>query len=233
MHTIILREGQTLIDYDGNDFTTDAVWLHGQGAGVDKIRFEDPVSNTLAHRDFIQVVPASAYGRFNQQYALAKAKDNFVLRSEFRSCGQCQGVFGSDGLFQNIIIWNNHIVTQSQHYITLCGLLSGSIYDNTTEKIIYGIINKVDCPVFLDNARVGGGVNGGLYILSFEDLEYQAINGLENYSSLRDMRGIKHRLHAKHLKNFKWLEYRKTIDGLPYQQPSQLQKIAMDFGTEA
>jgi len=112
----------------------------------------------LAHRDAIQLIPSDrSISRYNSQFAAAKLKNITIKNVTIRSKGGLQGLFASDGAFENIHMQNIAIQTNSAHQIAILGLLSGTL----------DISNKVGKPIHVNllPLRLAGGNN--LYIIGF------------------------------------------------------------------
>ncbi|CAA6803553.1 MAG: Unknown protein [uncultured Thiotrichaceae bacterium] len=119
----------------------------------------------LAHRDAIQLIPVDTnIARHNSQYAGAKLSNITIRNLNINSEGPLQGLFASDGCFENIHLENIHIQTASQHQIAILGMLSGTLSLSSTR------VQPIH--VNLLPLRLGGGRN--IYINSFsEDSLYQ------------------------------------------------------------
>ncbi|WP_157832920.1 hypothetical protein [Thiolinea disciformis] len=81
------------------------------------------------HLDAIQLIPDGDFSR--SWYAGASAcgiriGNCFVNMPDT----QYQGIFAGDGLYESLQIINNTISTESEHEITICGMLSGEIAGN-------------------------------------------------------------------------------------------------------
>lgn len=131
------------------------------------------IDNRAAHRDAIQLIPQGSFTR--SQYAGAMLSNVAIMNNHIRSHNLLQGIFCSDGLLKDIHIMDNVIETNSVHYITLNGLLSGCIVNNLD-------VNGVPCPILLNPLRIGGNPGtGNVWVLSFSDkLKY-------NYAPIGDI----------------------------------------------
>ena len=134
----------------------------------------------VAHRDVMQLIPAPNSSGSDQMAGAmmsdVEIEDNIIL-----SQGQLNGIFGSDGAFKNLNIRNNHIETKGEHTISINGMLSGSLENNTDT---FGRPLKAK-KIKLLPLRIGGGAN--IYIIGFknkptvpeeEKYEYKAIPGV-------------------------------------------------------
>ncbi len=112
----------------------------------------------LAHRDAIQLIPSDrSISKYNSQFAGAKLQNLMIKNITIRSRGSLQGLFASDGAFENIHMKNIKVETGSAHQIAILGLLSGTL-DLSTRT---GSPMKVT----LLPLRLAGGNN--IYINSF------------------------------------------------------------------
>lgn len=146
-----------------------------------------PGFDKVAHRDAIQLIPLTVDGV--DPYGGAHLKDVAIRDCTITSNNQLQGIFASDGVFENISIINNTIDTQSYHKITLCGLLNGKINGNID-------VNGDPVQVKVLPLRLGGGAN--YYVLSFKQggpYEYGKIHGISDEQDLRRTPTGKHDLY--------------------------------------
>lgn len=134
----------------------------------------------LAHRDVMQLIPAPNESG-SDQMAGAMMSNVEIEENIIQSQGQLNGIFGSDGAFKNLNIKNNHIQTKGEHTISINGMLSGSIKNNTDTLGKPLKAKKIK----LLPLRIGGGAN--IYIIGFknkptvskeERYEYEAIPGV-------------------------------------------------------
>lgn len=154
------------------DFGTDALVVMDHFAQVigntfvDTCAANDPAIAAAAHRDAIQLIPPSIY-LTREQFAVGSLVGVSVLGNRIESTGRLQGIFGSDGLFQNLRIIGNTVQTKSQHFISINGLLGGHIEGNIRPDGSY-------CPIFLGSARIGGNLgDGSVRILGFAGDAYR------------------------------------------------------------
>ncbi len=136
----------------------------------------------LAHRDAIQLIPVDrSISRHNSQFAGAKLKNVTIKDVTIRSKGSLQGLFASDGAFENIHMQNISIQTNSEHQIAILGLLSGTLdVSNTAGEPIH---------VNLLPLRLAGGNN--IYITHFSSsssYQYEAIDTKNSDVILADNR---------------------------------------------
>jgi hypothetical protein len=144
--------------------------------------------NDVGHKDAIQLIPPAKLDpvnktadgspcRMEDQMAGAMLEnvyiDHCVITAERAAF---QGIFASDGLFRNVRIIENTIKTQAAHFITLNGLLSGTIQRN---KLIAAGTGKPRIQLY--STRIGGSLaeEGLVWLLSFAPatkLQYAALD---------------------------------------------------------
>ncbi len=166
----------SVIDSDfASDFDDLVVDINAHLSTIAVNKFKD-----VAHRDVIQLIPAPNKTGSDQMSG-AMMNDIQITGNILFSKGQLNGIFGSDGAFKNLHITNNHIQTQGEHKISINGMLSGSIKDNT--DLQGNPIPKSH--IKLLPLRIGGGAN--IYIIGFknkpgtpeeERYEYEEIEGV-------------------------------------------------------
>lgn len=128
--------------------------------------FKDTSTNSAPHRDAIQIIPPTQGRRL--QYALAEACNIRIMNNTIRADhSKLQGIFISDGLVSDILIRGNKIATKSFHAISIAGLMSGMIENNTD-------VSGKPLTVNLYLARIGGARN--IRILSFKDRDYPCVS---------------------------------------------------------
>ncbi len=136
----------------------------------------------LAHRDAIQLIPADrSITRYNSQFAGAKLKNITIKNISIRSKGALQGLFASDGSFENIHMENITVQTNSAHQIAILGLLSGTL-DLASP-------NGEPIHVNLLPLRLAGGTN--IYINSFSrtsSYQYGRVNSGNSNAAIADNR---------------------------------------------
>ena len=168
------------------------------------------------HRDFIQLIPK---GRTWSQFALGSLTDVLIADNFCYSTGKLQGIFASDGLFYELQIINNTIVTNSDHLITINGVISGVFIGNNS-------------PLLAMPARIGGRPEGfnNVWVNSFKKNDYQKLQG-DVIDRRRD------HIHDDdiHLNNFDLDGFYKTVSGLILPNSvnkycATLQQVALDHG---
>ena len=102
-----------------------------------------------AHRDGIQLIYVLNSLGYSAQFCLAVLSSISIRNNHIFSWNKLQGIFASDGLFDNLTIIDNIVQTRSQHYISIAGFRSGYIGGNVNEK-------GEPCKVLLEPGRVGG-----------------------------------------------------------------------------
>lgn len=146
----------------------------------------------LPHRDAFQLIP-----HWTVNYAGGLLSDVEISNNRIASSAHLQGIFASDGAFQNLRIRNNRIGTASAHQIAIAGMLSGEISNN---KTLQGVaLNHIE----LLPLRIGGGEN--VFILSFHpssSYQYRPIAGLPAGVDKRQQKRTTV-WNAKHYYNFR------------------------------
>lgn len=133
----------------------------------------------VAHRDGIQLVPIST--RSSQFYGEVM-KHVVISGNTIESQGRLQGIFSSDGAFQDLQVTNNSIETEGAHTITVFGMLRGKIAGNT--DLSGELLNPEKIKLY--PLRLGGGEN--IQVMSFHNpqglqsgdsdyYDYEAIDG--------------------------------------------------------
>ncbi|MFN3786338.1 MAG: hypothetical protein ACK4RS_05805, partial [Thiothrix sp.] len=144
---------------------------------------------SMAHRDGIQLIPERTADGINQ-FAGAVMSNVSISGNVIYSDGTLQGIFAADGAFRNLHIRNNHLQIGGKHTITISGMLSGSIMNNTD-------INNnplEDEKITMYPLRLGGGAN--IYVLGFSnkpgirpsDPRYYAYEPILGVPAARDFR---------------------------------------------
>ncbi len=141
--------------------------------------------NKLAHRDAFQLIPQDAdnISRSWSQYAGAKLSNITMENISIHSEGSLQGIFASDGAFENLHFKNISVDTQSAHQIAILGMLSGTL-DLTN-------LNGDPVEVNLYPLRLGGWKN--IYIKSFSNTssyQYGDINRGSSNANITDHRQL-------------------------------------------
>lgn len=189
----------------------------------------DESQNKQPHNDAIQPIPNEA-DLPNDQYAAACMRDVTITSNQIFCTGsKKQGIFASDGLFKNLNVSSNLIVTDSQHFVTFNGVLSGQFDRNWTTD------NK-PAPVVLNPLRIGGGVDGcNLWVLSFLDEEYETFVTPD----ITDNRHLDWRSHNKndqYLVDFDLAGFREASQCVLAKQTEtdrlclDLRKLACEYG---
>lgn len=202
---------------------------------VDTCAANDPAIAAAAHRDAIQLIPPSIY-LSREQFAAGSLVGVSVLGNRIESTGKLQGIFGSDGLFQNLRIIGNTVQTKSQHFISINGLLDGHIEGNIRPDGSY-------CPIFLGSARIGGNLGDGIVrILGFagDSYRYAPIEEIVDWRALKagvvvDVRTRPLLNKDTNLINFQADEFRAAAQKLPTQSDINahmraLKQLALTFG---
>lgn len=192
----IMRERSVIAGVDVLHIFQDGIHVSADYARIERCQFIDKPegdAHLLAHRDAIQLIPRSS-ALHNIQYAAGSLSGVEILFNRFDCRSQMQPIFSSDGLLRGAKVMGNQIQTESQHKITLNGLVSGVFYNN---KDYQG--NPV--PVVLNPLRIGGGVDGhNVWVVGFkyEKDEYRAIQA----ENLTDNRQLPNRKGDTYLTNF-------------------------------
>lgn len=187
-----------------DEFEVDAVNLVGNDSSVADCDMVDTFYNAEAHRDFVQIIPKGIEP--NAQFFGAASDSNFVSGCTMHSKGMCQGITAFDGVLTNVIVEDNHIVTNSEHKITLAGVLSGAFNSN-----IDGYGNPIE--IVLEPLRIGGGHYKRFWVTSFLSHAYEPIEG---NSPVRDLRSKKHREGDRYVDNFNLDLFRLISEDVEY-----------------
>ncbi len=176
------------------------------------------------HRDAIQLIPAS-------QFAGGVLENLEISGNSIHSTGALQGIFGSDGIFRNLLILTNRIDTVSAHKITLNGLVGqkNRIEGNrdSSGKLLAVQLNPI---------RLGGNLGtGNVWIVSVVTSDQQQYGygvidtGSDGQSHIQDNRSVVQKRDAvngdANLTDFPMSEYqqqllRMDIAGLLRQYPA-------------
>ncbi|MEZ5536841.1 MAG: hypothetical protein R3F02_14610 [Thiolinea sp.] len=166
---------------------TDAVRVWNHNVRIENLKITDNRSYSDAHRDAIQLIPppvhrfeGGVYIRMADQMAGAVLENTTIKGCEICAPnGPLQGIFASDGLYRNLRILNNDIMTRGAHSISIAGLLDGGeISGNILRQAEGGDEPKIT----LYPARIGGNMadDGVVSILSFarndSGLAYQPVS---------------------------------------------------------
>ena len=129
----------------------------------------------LAHRDAIQLIPPAQDGI--DQFSGSILADTTIQDNIIYSSAKLQGIFSTDGAFDNLQIINNKIRTEGEHKISILGMLSGKVIDNTD---LHG--NEID--IRIQPLRLGGGAAiTNFFILGFApdcSYQYEFIEGISD-----------------------------------------------------
>jgi hypothetical protein len=144
----------------------------------------------IAHRDGIQLIPIS---RDVSQLAGMTMRHVLINGNSISSEAALQGVFASDGTFQDLRITNNSLDVGGTHTISINGMLSGKIENNTDLKNRPLPKEKIT----LYPLRIGGGAN--IYVMSFKnprglksgDPSYYAYEKIKGSQAVTDLRNVK------------------------------------------
>ncbi len=146
---------------------------------------------TIAHRDAIQLIPVEYRNnntlRIDQKLG-ATMRYIEVNDNKISSVGELQGIFATDGIFQELSIVNNTIDTQGGHHITIVGMLSGTIDGNKSSN---GLLPE--SKIKLHPVRVGGELN--IYIMGFNNKKgdtnhYAYIKPIKGKQKITDLRDV-------------------------------------------
>ncbi len=135
----------------------------------------------MAHRDGIQLIPINSHARFAGAVLDHVTIQNNIIYSK----GALQGIFCSDGAFRNLHINNNAVEVNGAYTISISGMLSGSISNNTDLSLQPLAKEKIT----LYPLRMGGGAN--ILVIGFDNAgvsrsdpdyyEYEAISGVSDF----------------------------------------------------
>lgn len=182
-------------------FTADAIHIRRSNQQIVGNTIRDSMLETaygqaqnyadMAHRDAIQLIPAD-------QFAGGELENVVIASNRISSIGKLQGIFASDGILRNLSITFNSIDTQSEHKITLNGLVGQENHIEGNRDHRGDLV-----PIQLNPIRLGGNLaTGNVWILSVveEDQEqygYGYINiggdiasGADPYQHIQDQRGV-------------------------------------------
>lgn len=211
-------------------FTADAIHIRRSSQQITGNTIRDTILDTaygkaqnfaeMAHRDAIQLIPAN-------QFAGGELENLLISSNRISSAGKLQGIFGSDGIFRNLSITFNTIDTQSEHKITLNGLVGQQNHIEGNRDARGDLV-----PVQLNPIRLGGNLaTGNVWILSVvaEDQQqygYGYLNiggdiasGANPYRHITDERSVaQNRDRANgdvNLSNFPMSEYKRLLGTMP------------------
>lgn len=203
-------------------FVDDAIHLRSNGKVV-RCHLTPKAGIEKAHFDAIQLIHKS---NNNRQYALGEVNDAEVVGCVVAGRGtKVQCVFGSDGLYHNILIQHNTFSTGGEHYITLNGLVSGNISSNT----FHGVTGK---PIKLYPARIGGNPDGAFNVWVL-DLPYQKIES-DQPEMIQDLRQVVFNTTDKFLVDIDWAAFDRMVAEVPTtggrNMGREFQRIAITCG---
>ncbi|MCK5903271.1 MAG: hypothetical protein KAG28_08995 [Cocleimonas sp.] len=129
----------------------------------------------LGHRDAIQLIPPIKNGI--DQFAGAKLSNTTLQDNIISSEAKLQGIFSTDGAFDDLKIINNKIHTEGEHKICILGMLNGEITGNIDWK-------GKPLPIKIQPLRLGGGLGiTNFFILGFSEgcsYQYGHIKGISD-----------------------------------------------------
>ena len=169
----------------------------------------------LAHRDAFQLIPQEpdTISQSWSQFAGAKLSNITLENISIHSKGSLQGVFSSDGAFENVHFKNISVDTQSAHQIAILGMLSGTL-DLTT-----ALGDPVE--VNLLPLRLGGGRN--IYIQSFSSessYQYRDIDTGTSNAIVKDNRQLQTK-RGKYYRDFNMDNFIMLIKSEPKNNLSE------------
>ncbi len=176
----------------------------------------------VAHRDAIQLVPYA--GNYSQFYGMAM-RNVIINGNTISSTAALQGIFATDGVFQNLQITNNSIETAGKHTISISGMLSGKIDGNTD---LQGNLLTAD-KITLYPLRIGGAAN--IYVMSFRnargvkrgDADYYAYETIKGNQAIDDRRQKQDHHNASYWKNVDLLALQRLFPA-SFDKVKQLEK---------
>jgi hypothetical protein len=226
----VIISGKVFDTLDGDDF----IRISEPHTEVRCCIMRDPCPSNKPHEDFIQPIPKEASIQ-RSQYAAALLDGLIISGVYMESTGLRQGVFAGDGLFRNLFIQGCVISTNSQHEISINGLLDGWIGDNLRP-------DGSPCIVRLGSLRIGGKPKGGvnLRVLSFASNDYcyapadEIVDG-NALPCLVDTRSIPVSPNDEYLRNFDVDGFKEATVLMPAprnvdEHCRQLQALAKQFG---
>lgn len=239
------QRGKAVIELAGDQ--TDALHVRRGGTLISNLTIQDKRFYKVAHRDAIQLIPPKVVdkcrrlqvGGNEQDWVVGDQMTGTVLKNvTVEACAinspysPLQGIFGGDGMFANLRLVGNRILTAGAHSITLNGLLSGEIRDNILQAV-----NGKTPVIHLYPARIGGNLaeEGMAYILDFADeggkgpqLQYGKVIIADNrLANAPDAQAVKitderfsvpatHRLISFGLKHFRYHAFMDRFSNLTF-----------------
>lgn len=214
---------------------TDAIQVRESGVEVSGKEILDAAPDDVkakAHRDAIQLIPPNKAGDvYNMQMAGTVLYDVAVRDNKVKSDGKLQCVFCSDGLVDRLIVEDNTLDTNSDHFISV-SMLSGTIRNNRNSA---GEL----VPVRLFPLRVGGNSDGKLnvYIVSFKNkqYEYAPVSDIvkdDTLDHVTDHRfGEGRRANSVYLHDFDLIAFQEAVVA-SNATPDQMRELAFKFGSK-
>jgi len=155
----------------------------------------------VGHRDAIQLIPPAYDGI--DRYTGSILADTTLQDNIIASSAKLQGIFATDGAFDNLKIINNKISTEGDHKICILGMLSGEITANTD-------LDGNALPIKIQPLRLGGGTAlTNFFVLGFSpqcSYQYGHIEGVSGTKndrrSKKVVRGNKAYDQRKYLLDF-------------------------------
>lgn len=187
---------------------------------IDLRSITHPKGNKRAHIDFVQLI----FKRIQWgQYALMSMDDILIADNFLYSVAHRNGIFTSDGLFTNLQLINNTIITGSPHQISISGVISGVIMGN-------------NCEATAMPGRIGGRPEGlnNVWVNSFINNDYEEISigeGQIFYDRRRDVIDS----DDIHLNNFNLTDFHAEVRTIPFPDNvndycATLQQVALHHG---
>lgn len=226
VHTVNRNLSDTLIS--GFDHNQDAVHLHSGSVRRCFIKPQSNIPLDAAHMDGIQIIDKKDIS----PYALPLLREFSVTQTVVDGeTTPIQCCFASDGLFLQADISDNTFKTSGTHFITINGLLSGTINNNAFST-------GTEDGIKLYPARAGGNPDGkyNVWILSFKDAKfvYQPVE-CNTPDQLRDWRQVVFNKTDKFLIQFDYDKFEALAANVPAgggrEMGREFQRIALDCGT--
>lgn len=175
----------------------------------------------LAHRDAFQLIPQDrTISPAWSQFAGAMLKDISLQNIRVQSQGSLQGIFSSDGSFQNLQLRDISVTTQSAHGVAILGLMSGTLDLSNTD----GSPQHVE----LLPLRLGGYRNN--YVIGFSarsSYQYGQVSNGNSNAVIKDNRQKKTKT-GKYYTNFDMDKFIRLIQAATPVQKSN-QKAFLDL----
>lgn len=178
--------GKTIADF----YKSDAINCNESNRIISYNIITDPISDAypktygnMAHRDGIQLSHLPIWNAYDQcdRFSAGVMDRVLIHKNNISSTGMLQGIFSSDGLFTNLTITSNTVNTASDHQISINGMVSGTLRDNTDE-------NGKLLNITLKPLRLGGNAGtGNIWIHGIREpnLKYLQINKGNPVADLR------------------------------------------------